>query len=351
MESEVSAGRRPDMKSVALAAGVSLATVDRVLNRRAGVHRVTRERVLIAAQSIGYLSPNDATLLSRPEAMKVAVLLPRGGNPYLVSLGATTREIAARTHHNVNMRCRFVPAFDGKALVAALEDAAGWADGIAFMAIDEPMVAAAVNRLVARGKRIVSIVTDVPGSRRHAFVGIDNEAAGRTAAMLLTRFAGLDRPDRPGTLALLAATRTYRAHAEREAGFQNYLAAHAPWVRLAGPLEGRDDRGRNRRFVERLLEREPNLVGIYNSGGSSEGIGAALCEAGRRIAFIGHGLTADTRDMLTRGVMDAVLTQRAETMIATALAALERDLEDTTLSMQIVFATNLPPASNRIPVR
>src|SRR5215468_6919807 len=46
--------RRPTISDLAVAAGVSVATVDRVLNHRHPVRAETAERVLGAAQSIGF---------------------------------------------------------------------------------------------------------------------------------------------------------------------------------------------------------------------------------------------------------------------------------------------------------
>ena len=59
--------------------------------------------------------------------------------------------------------------------------------GILLKAPDHPLVAAAVDELAAAGVPTVTLVTDVPASRRVAYVGIDNRAAGATAAYLITR--------------------------------------------------------------------------------------------------------------------------------------------------------------------
>ncbi|MGO7428896.1 LacI family DNA-binding transcriptional regulator, partial [Rhizobium ruizarguesonis] len=45
---------RPTVHDIAAAAGVSLATVDRVLNQRPGVRNVTREKVETAIRELGY---------------------------------------------------------------------------------------------------------------------------------------------------------------------------------------------------------------------------------------------------------------------------------------------------------
>ena len=63
----------------------------------------------------------------------------------------------------------------------------------------------------------------------------------------------------------------------------------------------------NYRQTRALLAQHPDLVGIYNIGGASDGIGArAASEAdrGQKVAFVGHGLTPDTRALLLDGTMD-----------------------------------------------
>src|SRR4051812_28546724 len=47
-------GRRPTIADLAQVSGVSIATVDRVLNRRLPVREDTAQRVVAAAESIGY---------------------------------------------------------------------------------------------------------------------------------------------------------------------------------------------------------------------------------------------------------------------------------------------------------
>ncbi|TIU85178.1 MAG: LacI family transcriptional regulator, partial [Mesorhizobium sp.] len=50
---------RSTLTDIAREAGVSAATVDRVLNNRAGVRARTREVVLETAQRLGYIAENS----------------------------------------------------------------------------------------------------------------------------------------------------------------------------------------------------------------------------------------------------------------------------------------------------
>lgn len=329
----------PTIPDIARLAGVSTATVDRVLNRRTSVRARTADRVLSAATELGYLSGGEVQDLSGPQPVKVTLLLPRGTNPYLVSLNDTARAFVEGNQRDARMRSFFIDGFDPGALSQALRQLSGSSDAVIFMAIDHPKVRAATEALVSAGKRVVTLISDVTTSGRHAYVGIDNFAAGRTAALLIGR---LTRPQQ-GRVALIAASRVYRAHSEREVGFLGYLAERHPGLEISATREGHDDRDENYRLTRRLLDRHPDLVGIYNVGGSSDGIGRALRESGRedQITFIGHGLTPDTRAMLIDETMDAVISQNPQRMIETALqAALGRDISP--VPMELYFSENLP---------
>ena len=340
----------PSMSDVALAAHVSLATVDRVLNRRKGVKPRTVERVLKAAVDLGYMEQAERERLSGPRPPNVAFLLPKGANPYLRLLGDKVREIAETgSRDDVPLRCFFIESFDAAALATALRHHARWADGIAFMAIDHPLVREAAEEVSAGGTRLVTIVSDLPHPGREAYVGLDNQAAGRTAALLLARFCGR----RDGSIALVAGSRNYRAHAEREMGFLSLLEESYPALRVVGMREGHDDRNENYRHTLSLLDQNPDLVGIYNVGGSSDGIGRALRERERSgdIVFIGHGMTADTRRLLIDGVMDAVINSDPDQIIAQTLKRFSQSAElkpngearQSPLSMEVIFRENIPP--------
>ena len=67
--------KRPTLSDLAEAAGVSLATVDRVLNKRPGVRALTVQQVLKAAAHLDYL-PDEAlyaVAAPKPEAPPVTI--------------------------------------------------------------------------------------------------------------------------------------------------------------------------------------------------------------------------------------------------------------------------------------
>jgi len=77
---------RPTTKDIAKAAGVSLATVDRVLNNRAGVRQDTVEKVNKIIEVIGFVRNFSAANLARSKEYRFLFLLPRSGDQFLKEL-------------------------------------------------------------------------------------------------------------------------------------------------------------------------------------------------------------------------------------------------------------------------
>ncbi len=295
---------------VARLAGVSTATVDRVLNRRPGVRPVTTERVLRAAADLGYVL--DAALPAGAlKPLRLAFLLPAGSNRFLAGLGRLVVESRERlASFNIRARLDHIDSFNPELLAQHLRAVGREVEGIAFMAIEHPMVREAVDWLAERGVPTVTLISDIANTRRVAYVGLDNRAAGRTAGQLIARFIG----SRPAKVAMIAGSLSYRAHEEREMGFLYLFRERYPAIEVVGLREGHDEEARNYRQTKMLLAWHPDLAGIYNIGGGPEGIARALKEAGRQndVVFVGHGLTPETRSLLIDGVMDAVINQNPQ---------------------------------------
>ncbi|WP_424264939.1 LacI family DNA-binding transcriptional regulator [Castellaniella sp.] len=340
--------RRPGIREVAQAAGVSTATVDRVLNQRPGVRAATVQAVFQAAAELRYLPQADLYRALQPHPMRLLFLLPAGTNRYLNMLG----DYAGATHDhtdpfNVQCRSRFVEGFDPRILAATLLREGKRADGIAFMALEHPVVREAVNQLADRGVHTITLISDLSRSARAAYVGLDNRAAGRSAGLLMGRFIG----PRSGRVAMIAGSRHYRGHEEREMGFQDVLYEKFPALQVIGLKEGHDDAAINYRQARQLLDQYPDLAGIYNIGGAADGVGKALKDAGRDqdIVFIGHGLTPDTRGLLIDGTMDALLNQNLQSTIlstvrifANVRAGREPMAGIEPMQISVVFSENLP---------
>src|SRR3546814_17812843 len=95
---------------------------------------------------------------------------------------------------NVKSRVEYIEGFNPALLAASLIKQAERADGVAFMAIEHPLVRDAVNTLVDKGIHVVTLITDISNSGRAAYIGLDNRAQGRTADSLSGRLPAPTSP-------------------------------------------------------------------------------------------------------------------------------------------------------------
>src|SRR5699024_5064370 len=121
--------------------GVSTATADRAINKRAGVRDTTAKRVLRAAVAVDYLTEEEAAEAMQPRPMKAVFLRPAGKNPYLALLGRVINRIASDSADNsMTIQRFFIDSFDPERLAESLLRYGRKADCIAFMGIDHPLV-------------------------------------------------------------------------------------------------------------------------------------------------------------------------------------------------------------------
>ncbi len=301
--------KRPRISDIAREAGVSVATVDRVLHGRPGVKKHTIDLINTVITQLEYGTP--MSLARRPHRqLTFDVILPVGPNTYMDGLHeAAVSAFEDMSDLGVSMQVHRIDRFDPLVLTDHIRAIAPTTSGIAVVAIEHPMVREAVNEVVESGIPVVTLVSDLSTSHRTSYVGIDNRAAGRTAGALMGRLLSGGQ----GKIILLAGRfgLHYRDHEEREMGFQRILTEQFPGLQIAQKIESHDDFQESYRQTMNVLEREPDIRGIYNISGGNRGVGEALEETNKagEIIFIGHELTRYSRQYLVSGTMDAVIDQ------------------------------------------
>jgi LacI family transcriptional regulator len=333
---------------VARESGLSLATVDRVLNGRPGVRPQTVQRVQEAVQRLAYRPDPAAVQLARPRPWRLAFVLPRGSNTFVAMLRSALDGLAPwLVEQRGRARVVETDVFSAAAAAQAISSLHGQCDAAIVMAQDHPRVRAAIDELAAVGVCVITLVSDVPAQGRAHFVGIDNVAAGRTAGTLLMRFVG----SRQGPVGIVLGARSLRDHAERLFGFQQVLAEEQSALQLLPTIEGLDRSDRTEPLVRKLLKRHPDLVGLYSIGAGNRGIHAALTAEGAagRVVWVCHELTPHTRLALLEGTASAVINQDAAHELRSACRVALAQLAHTRLlagqeriRIEIYLKDNLP---------
>ncbi|MFT3850212.1 MAG: LacI family DNA-binding transcriptional regulator [Propionivibrio sp.] len=289
--------RRARIVDIANEAGVSVSTVNRVLNRSNNVRDATVQRVLRVAVELDYSF--DAAQYTAVEAkpMRLLFLLPAGNNRFINMLGDYVA-IVEKTFAPFSIKCilRFHEALDPLDLARKLLKYGQRADGVAFIALEHEAVREAVNRLVNMGRHVVTLVSDLSCSRRIAYVGVNNRAAGRTAGYLMGRLVG----ERAGKIVVIAGSLSYWGHQQREEGFRAVIDTMLPQVEILGLREAQEDPTQTYRLTRTVLREHADLTGIYNIGGGPDGVARAIKEArmAQKVLYVAHEVTSETRSYL-----------------------------------------------------
>ncbi len=308
--------RRPRVSEVAARAGVSTATVDRVINGRGGVRETTVARV---EKAIREMAGHPRTTRGRTAAAHhFDIFLPAHSGRSTEVLGEALG--AASEMWGATLRIVPVERMNPAALSQQLRDCRDRGSaGVAFQGVDHPLVRDAVQHLRRAGIPVLTLCSDIAGVDRLAYIGVDNRAAGRTAGWLMGRICRA-----PGKLAVVWGGQLYRSHEEREIGFRAVLRHEHPSLQILEMVNGDDDADLNFKRVRALIADHPDLRGIYCVGGGQRGVAMALEAQGvaQQVVMIGHNFNDETRPYLLSGTMDAAIHQDMTRIAEAALSCL-----------------------------
>lgn len=172
----------PTIRDVARAAGVSIATVSRVMRESEGVRDATRVRVLAAAEQLEYTPSQLGRQLAERRHAANGIVFPDLSGPYYAEVVLGYEAVAAELRRSV-----LILSTHGRSdAETAVREMAGRCDGLVILT--RTVSDAAVQHLVARGTKLVLVARPPIGSADS--VNAENRASARNlAAHLLSEGA------------------------------------------------------------------------------------------------------------------------------------------------------------------
>lgn len=277
--STVAPGRRVTIKNVAEAAGVSIATVSFVLNKRPGqvISEPVRKRVLAAARDLSYAPSAAAAGLARKATSNVAIAFYRNDHQitnqlYSFVVQGAIKEAAER-EYNVLFSFLHDEFRDYDDLPKIIREKN--AEGVLFV---QNVSGLLYREMRDRGVHVVAVDSHpaVPGLDT---VYVDNKAGGRLSARHLVDLGHED-------IVFLRAVSDRPSIAERCAGFQEELASAGlsiPTSRLFVDSKTFTFDGAYER-AKKLLAQRPTVTAIAAANDElAAGVIRAAHERGRRV--------------------------------------------------------------------
>lgn len=300
----------PTIREISELAGVSPATVDRVLNNRPNVKEKTRRKVAEAVAKLTTDRHEDDEILELS-------LFCESGETFNAAMGNALTAIN-RSMPGIHVSGTFeeTSTLDVHSFADALLDDGSRAGGAIVVAHEHPAFNNAIRKLESKGIPVVCLTTDLPSSRRSAYIGNDQYAAGSVAGQLIGKALSKESQH-----ILLVMSVAFRCQQEREMGFRRVLRADFPHLKIEDRLISDDVPETTFDYIKSYIESNGPPAAIYNVAGANRGIAMAIehTNCSRDTIFVGHELTLHSKALLESRAMDYVISHDFTAEISAAV--------------------------------
>jgi len=227
---------------------------------------------LAAAASFGMAVPPPATApaAAGPKVKKsytIGVIAKSTSNPFFAPSHTGAKDAAAELSKKLNtsikIEWRTPVSEDAQKQAEAIEQlVAAGADGIAVSASDAKVLKSAIDSAVAKGVAVVTFDSDVPESKRLAYIGVDNFTFGQGLARELGKAI-----EGKGTVAILAGNQTAANLQERVRGARDVIAKEFKDIKIKDAYYHPENPQDSVKTVEQVQAANPDINGWIMVGG------------------------------------------------------------------------------------
>ena len=254
------------IQQIAERAGVSRGTVDRALNHRGRINPEVAEKICRLADEMGYVQKErKRSRTAKDERLKIGVVTQLARSSFMQEVNRGIEKAAQELKEKgIQLILKEGLSVDEDEQLQAIEELEQEGiRGLAVMPVDSEAVREKLNALIEeKNIPVVTFNSDIVGTRRACFVGMDNRKSGRTAAGLLGMMTR-------GSGKILIITGYFSNHVDNQRvdGFVEEAKKAFPHLEIAG-VHGSFDEASE---VEHIIENAMMVV----SGGQA-GVGKAF---------------------------------------------------------------------------
>lgn len=249
-----------NIKEIANLAGVSVATVSRVINNSDKVRPATRERIQELIREYNYIPNAIAQDLSRQRSEVVAVVVPDLNNPFFYGVIEGITKVAEKQHYQVLIFNTGEDADKEYQVLTAIRERNVAGILITAAGVRDKRTGEILARYQESGTPVVLIDRFIEGGDALDAVVADNESGAYEAICELIR-QGHDR------IAIIAGEKAYSPVYERELGYRRALRENGIRIRDMYIAYGNQMKDQSYKCMKRLmaLSKPPTAVFCGNN--------------------------------------------------------------------------------------
>ena len=298
---------KPTIKQIAELSGVSRGTVDRALHNRGRIDPQVAERIVKIAESLNYKTPKKNDLLSRKIRIGFVTFLSERVFSGEINKGieVAKEELAQWGIEVLIEKC--ISMNDADQLNAIDNLMEKDIRGLALMPIDSEAIRTKLNTLSDEFQiPTVTFNTDIVGTKRISFIGMDNKKSGRVAAGLMSMLT-----QGVGSVLIITGSFANHAYSQRVDGFVEELKMSCPSLKIAGVHCAFDDMKEMEMIIENAFLSSAGIAGILVTSAGQDGVEAAFkkLNLNKRPYVVFYDLTPCTISALSNNMADFVIEQ------------------------------------------
>ena len=303
------------IKDIAIRAGVSVGTVDRVLHERPNVSESARKKVEEALKEMNYQPNMYASALAYNKSYTFYALIPKHEQ---VAYWEEIEEgiemaVEARRDFHIEANIKYYKRFDENSFAQVSQECLkANPDGLVIVPSDLDVTRAFTDQLHEKGIPFVMLDSYMPDLKPLAFYGQDSFSSGYFAARMLMLIANREKE-----IILMKLTKNGRVVSKqqdnREVGFRHYMHDHFPdtqIINLELPVDA--THAQYDKLLEECFKQHPRIHHCITLGSKAHIMGEFLLRTNRRdVQIMGYDMVGKNADCLRMGSISFLIAQHA----------------------------------------
>lgn len=301
------------IKDIALRAGVSVGTVDRVLHKRPNVSEKALRKVEAALKEMNYQPNVYASALAYNKSYVFDIIMPQHDSEAYwseIEQGAC-KAVDVRRDFHIDVRFRYYERFNKQSFLDCCNASIASApNGIVIVPIEIEVTRTFTDTLHEKQIPFILLDSFMPDLRPLSFFGQDSFSSGYFAARMLMLLAKGQKE-----VMLLKLMKnghvTSKQQVNREVGFRHYMRDHFPEVtitELCMPFKARRDE--YDAMIERFFNGHPDIHHCITLNSKAHIVGEYLLRTNTRdIQIMGYDMVTKNAECMRQGSISFIIAQ------------------------------------------